>query len=77
MGKGLEMGKLFFGRSLMVCQLINCGLGGTGVSPVQPREHGQDARATHKKELDKPWGLDQPLGDPHIRGNGPPEPGAN
>ncbi len=24
-----------------------CGLGGTGVSPVQGAEHGQDARATH------------------------------
>jgi hypothetical protein len=33
-----------------VCQLINCGLGGTGVSPVQ---HGQDARATDRKEVHK------------------------
>ncbi len=41
---------------LAVCQLINCGSGGTGVSPVQPQEPGQDARATHKEELDKPLG---------------------
>ncbi len=50
--------------ALVVCQLINCGLGGTGVSPVQPRELGQDARATHKKQLDKPLAVSAVPGQP-------------
>jgi len=39
---------------LVLRQVLPCALGGTGVSPVRPPNHGQDARATHKTTVERP-----------------------
>jgi len=41
-------------RFPLMHRVLPCALGGTGVSPVRPPRHGQDARATHKTMVDRP-----------------------
>ncbi|MFH1265133.1 MAG: prenyltransferase/squalene oxidase repeat-containing protein, partial [Planctomycetota bacterium] len=42
------------GHTPVVCPARNDGLGATGVSPVLPWKHGQDARGTRQDSLDRP-----------------------